>query len=109
VVCSAVLCSCFSLFLGRGVVNLAEKVFTLIVILVLLEPQCQNEPVTNEQDTEKTETSTPYHSLVPSVARAADEAKMAGTTPAAAAIKLFFASTGADAMERADLTPKAEK
>jgi hypothetical protein len=51
--------------------------------------------------------STPYHSFVPSVAKAADEAKMAGMTPAAAAIKPFFASTGVEAMERADLTPKA--
>ena len=38
--------------------------------------------------------STPYHSLVPSVARAADDVMMAGITPAKVAAITFFLISG---------------
>ena len=43
------------LFLGGRVVNFTKEVFFLIVLSVLLQPEIQDEPVSNEQDAEKTQ------------------------------------------------------
>jgi hypothetical protein len=42
------------LLLAASVINFAEKVLFFIVVLVLLQPQSQDEPVTKEQHSEKT-------------------------------------------------------
>jgi hypothetical protein len=43
------------LFLARSsVINFTEKVFTLVVVTELLEPQSQDSPVNDEEDSQKT-------------------------------------------------------
>lgn len=42
-----------TLFLGTGVIDLAKEVLFLVVIAVLLQPQSQDEPVSDEQDSQQ--------------------------------------------------------